>query len=82
MGYRLKTLAGKEKVLKLEKRPGVPINRKDLISVPVPDAKLLWHDLHVRDVQRKNGKQTTQNIRIDVTVEGITNEKVWKWFGV
>ena len=61
-----------------EKRPGVPINRKDLISVPVPDAKLLWHDLHVRDVQRKNGKQTTQNIRIDVTVEGITNEKVWK----
>lgn len=61
-----------------EKRPGVPINRKDLISVPVPDAKLLWHDLHVRDVQKKNGKQTTQNIRIDVTVEGITNEKVWK----
>lgn len=61
-----------------EKRPGVPINRRDLISVPVPDAKLLWHDLHVRDVQRKNGKQTTQNIRIDVIVEGITNEKVWK----
>ncbi len=61
-----------------EKRPGVPINRKDLISVPVPYAKLLWHDLHVRDVKKENGKQTTKNINIDVIVEGITNGKVWK----
>ncbi len=25
-----------------EKRPGVTINRRDLIAVPVPDANLLW----------------------------------------
>ncbi len=61
-----------------KKRSGVTINRRDLISLPVPDANLLWHELHVRDVQKKNGKQATKNIRIDVTVEGVTNEKLWK----
>src|SRR6266853_1763265 len=49
-----------------EKRPGVTINRRDLIAVPVPDANLLWRDLHVRAIQRKNGKQDTRNIRIDI----------------
>src|ERR1700674_4319670 len=41
-----------------EKRPGVAVNRRDLVSIPVPDANLLWHDLHVRNVERvrKNGK--------------------------
>jgi len=35
-----------------EKRPGVTINRRDLISIPVPDANLLWRDLHVRNVEQ------------------------------
>lgn len=35
-----------------EKRPGVTINRRDLISTPVPDANLLWHDLNVRKVEQ------------------------------
>ena len=35
-----------------KKRPGVTINRRDLIAVPVPDAKLLWRELGVRDVKR------------------------------
>lgn len=60
-----------------EKRPGVAINRRDLISVPVPDANLLWKDLQVRDVQKINGRQQTQNIRMDITVEGVTRGKVW-----
>lgn len=60
-----------------EKRPGVTINRRDLIAVPVPDANLLWHDLHVRDVQRVDGKQQTQNVRIDIVVEGVTAGKQW-----
>ncbi len=47
-----------------EKRSGVTINRRDLISVPVPDANLLWHKLHVRDIQKNNGKQATENVRI------------------
>ena len=61
-----------------KKRSAVTINRRDLISLPVPDANLLWHALHVRDVKRENDKQSTKNIRIDVIVEGIINEKAWK----
>ena len=61
-----------------DKRPGVAINRRDLISIPLPDANLLWSDLHVRNVERVNGEQRTQNIRIDITVEGVTNGKPWR----
>lgn len=60
-----------------EKRPGVTINRRDLIAVPVPGANLLWRDLHVRDVQNANGKPQTKNIRIDIVVEGIGSDKPW-----
>jgi len=61
-----------------EKRPGVTINRRDLIAVPVPDANLLWHGLHVRDVRKANGEQETKNIRIDIVVEGVDSAKAWK----
>ncbi|HKX60882.1 MAG TPA: AAA family ATPase, partial [Verrucomicrobiae bacterium] len=60
-----------------EKRPGVTINRRDLIAIPVPDANLLWRNLHVRDVKNVEGKQQTQNIRIDITMDGITDGKAW-----
>ncbi len=60
-----------------EKRPGVAINRRDLISIPIPDANLLWRDLNVRHVERVGDKPQTQNIRIDVTVKGITEDKAW-----
>src|SRR3990170_3958194 len=64
-----------------EKRPGVALNRRDLIAVPVSDANLLWRDLHVRDVQRVmvNGKAKpeTRNIRIDIIVEGVTAGEAW-----
>ena len=61
-----------------EKRPGVAINRRDLISVPVPNARLLWRDLQVRDAKKVDGKQRTQNIRIDIIVEGVTDGKNWQ----
>ena len=60
------------------KRSGVVINRLHLLSVPVPSARLLWRNLQVRDTGKINGKQQTQNIRIDIIVEGITNGKNWK----
>ena len=60
-----------------EKRPGVTINRRDLIAVPVPDANLLWRDLHVRDVRNVAGKPQTQNIRVDIIVEGVGEGKPW-----
>ena len=60
-----------------EQRPGVTVNRKDLISVPVPNASLLWRDLHVRDVSHLSGKQSTKNVRVDIVVEGVTNGVAW-----
>lgn len=60
-----------------ERRPGITINRRDLISVPVPDANLLWTDLHTRAVQRSDGKQETRNIRVDILVSGVTAGRQW-----
>ncbi len=64
-----------------EKRPGGTVNRRDLISIPVPVANLLWRNLHVRNVSRieENGKklQKTDNIRVDIIVEGVTRDKAW-----
>jgi ABC-type lipoprotein export system ATPase subunit len=61
-----------------EKRPGVAVNRRDLIAVPVPAANLLWRALHTRNVQSVEGKQRTRNIRVDVIVEGVTADRAWK----
>lgn len=57
-----------------EKRPGVTINRKDLIALPVPAANLLWSDLHVRESKDRK----TRNIRVEIIVEGQTGEITWK----
>src|SRR3989442_5716545 len=62
-----------------EKRPGVAINRRDLVAIPVPTADLLWRDLHVRNVRTANGKtQSTKNIRIEVIVEGVNEGVPWR----
>ena len=58
-------------------RPGVTINRRALVNIPVPSANLLWRNLHVRDVKKTNGKPQTQNIRIDIIVEGVHEGKAW-----
>ena len=60
-----------------EKRPGVTVNRRDLVAIPVPNANLLWRELHVRDVSKADGRQRTANVRIDVTVEGVTEDRSW-----
>lgn len=57
-----------------EKRPGVTINRRDLITVPIPAANLLWRDLHTQQSTRSNG---TQKIYIDVITEGVSNGTTW-----
>ena len=61
-----------------EKRPGVTVNRRDLVAVPVPEAKLLWRALHVRDVRKIKGKQTTANIRVEIVVEGVAEGQRWE----
>jgi ABC-type transport system involved in cytochrome c biogenesis ATPase subunit len=60
------------------KRPGIAVNRRDLISIPIPEANLLWKDRHTRVISKDNGKQSTQNIRIDIIVEGISDGKAWE----
>lgn len=47
-----------------EKRPGVTVNRKDLMAVPVPEANLLWRDLHTQ-------------VCLAVEVEGVSNGQPW-----
>ncbi len=60
------------------RRPGVTINRRDLIAIPVPNANLLWRGLHTRDVSRIEGRQRTENVRIDVIVEGVSEGRRWE----
>ena len=59
------------------KRPGVTVNRRDLVSLPVPYANLLWHGLRVRDVRKIDDRQQTSNIRIELVVEGVTKDRSW-----
>lgn len=62
-----------------EKRPGVTINRRDLVALPVPNANLLWRDLHVRTTRQVGAeKKETQNVRIEVIVEGVTEGELWQ----
>ena len=60
-----------------EKRPGVPVNRRDLVAIPIPNANLLWRELHVRDVSKAGGRQQTSNVRVEVTVDGVTGDRSW-----
>ncbi len=56
---------------------GVTISRRDLVAIPLPSTLFLWNNLHVRDVLRLNDRLRRQNVRIDVVVEGITDNKTW-----
>ncbi|MCL4557979.1 MAG: AAA family ATPase [Deltaproteobacteria bacterium] len=64
------------KTTKAKKRIGVPINRRDLISLPTPSAKFLWKYLQVR--KQKEDKTGTQNILIKIYCDGISNNQPWK----
>ncbi|MCY4384134.1 MAG: AAA family ATPase [Nitrospinae bacterium] len=60
-----------------QNRPGVTINRRDLLAIPVPRAALLWRELHTRVVRKIAGSQQTNNVRIDLIVEGVSRDKKW-----
>ena len=53
-----------------EKRPDVTVNRRELFAIPHPSAVHLWCDLHVRNSWRVEGRARTNNVRIDVVVDG------------
>lgn len=61
-----------------EQRIGVAINRRDLVSIPVPNANLLWHDLHVRSISGRGKTQKTQNIRVEIIVDGVSEGREWR----
>ncbi|MCQ3804850.1 MAG: AAA family ATPase [bacterium] len=58
-------------------RPGVAVNRRDLVGVPVLSARHLWRELRVRQTFRDSGGQRTENIRMEVIVEGVTGQQPW-----
>ncbi|MDP9175372.1 MAG: ATP-binding protein [Planctomycetota bacterium] len=61
-----------------ETRPGVTINRRDLVSIPVPATNLLWRNMHVRESDKDGaGKAKTKNVRVDIILDGITDGKPW-----
>ncbi len=60
-----------------KKRPGVTLNRRDMIAAPVPSAVLLWRDRHVRKRVLKDGRPGTGNIVIELLVEGVDAGKQW-----
>jgi hypothetical protein len=63
------------------KRPkvksGVTINRRDLHAIPVPTAKLLWHDLHTHDTAGAGKDKKTTNVLMQVEVEGVSPAGSW-----
>lgn len=61
----LQALALWWEALRSGKGSGGTINRRDLTAVPIPNANLLWKDLHVLDVP------------IEVIVEGVTADRTW-----
>jgi predicted ATPase len=67
------TARGKQRI------KSITINRKELLSMPVPSALQLWNDLNVRkSVSKKDGSRGTNNIRIQITAEGFTDNINWK----
>jgi hypothetical protein len=55
-------------------RPGVTINRRDLITMPIPAAKLMWRDLHT---QASGEGNDSKKIYIEVVVEGVSGGEAW-----
>ena len=58
-------------------RPGVTVNRRDLVAVPVPEARLLWTDLRYQRAHKVEGKAKREPVRIEVVVEGVNNDLAW-----
>lgn len=61
----------------VSKRTGVALNRKDLIHIPLPESILLWKNKHVRKSEYLDGKQTNENVKIEIIVEGTDLGKSW-----
>ncbi|MGD9941553.1 MAG: ATP-dependent endonuclease [Clostridia bacterium] len=54
-------------------RTGVTLNRQDLYAIPIPEARLLWNDLHTKSGQG----QDNGNVYIRMQLEGESHGKAW-----
>ena len=57
---------------------GVAVNRRDLLTTPVPSARLLWHNRKTHYCSTGGKSQNSERVYIEITVEGITSDKKWK----
>ena len=57
------------------KRIGVPINRKDLIALPVSTSRFIWKNQVVRS--SKKDIKGTENVRIEIIVDGESDGLTW-----
>ena len=57
---------------------GVAVNRRDLVTTPVPSARFLWRDRKIRYSSPDGTTQNAERIHIEIIVEGITSNKGWK----
>jgi len=57
------------------KRIGVPINRKDLIALPVSTSRFIWKNQVVR--ASKKDIKGTENVRIEIIVDGESDGIPW-----
>ncbi len=58
-------------------RGGITINRRDLYSIPMPSARLLWNDLRTQANIVIDKKQSTQKVYITLKAEGVHEDKPW-----
>ncbi len=59
-------------------RTGIPINRQDLLAIPVSSSKLIWYHQFVRSIDRSKEKQETKNILIEIEAEGFNADgEIW-----
>lgn len=59
-------------------RSGVVINRRDIVTVPVPDANLLWRDLRTQHTRREGAKPRTDKVPIEIEVVGVSEGHTWR----
>jgi hypothetical protein len=59
-------------------RTGVTINRRDLYSIPIPSARLLWNNLQTMGTPKAvDQKKTPEKVFITLTAEGVHENKPW-----
>lgn len=63
---------------KATKRTGVTLGRGDLSALPLPEMNLLWRNRRTRRGVSKGAAKGTENIRIEIQVEGQEGTDQWR----